>query len=114
MGPLAATFSASDESRLPFCCRRHGIHHCTGSMSMAATMADTASEKPLLTAPATCPSFPGYAAAIPSAPQALTAASCSPPALLARPHSCPAARAAARLSQIRTRAGRAPPASDLA
>ena len=27
LGPLAVTLSDGDESRLPFCCRRHGDHH---------------------------------------------------------------------------------------
>jgi hypothetical protein len=114
LGPLAATLSASDESRLPSCCRRHGTHHCAMSARMAAEMADSTSGKPILTAPATCPYFPGYTVAPTTTILALAPAPVALPVLLANPHSAACARAAARLSQIRTRAGRAPPASSLA
>jgi len=114
IGPLAATLEAGDDARLPACCRRHGAHHCAMNLRMAAMMAETASGKTQVTAPSTCPAFPGNAAATTSAPQALTAAAVGLPSLLAQPHAPAAARAAARISQIRTRSGRAPPASFLA
>jgi hypothetical protein len=79
---------------------------------MAPTMAE--SGKIILKAPATCPFFPGSSAATISAPQALTAAPVSLPALIAQPHSPPGARAAARMSQPRTHAGRGPPSLFLA
>ena len=110
LGPLAAILPASEDSRLPPCCRRHGAHHC----AMAAMMAQAASGKPIFTAPATCPLFPGSAALLPSVIPALAAAAVSLPVLLAQPHSPAAARAAARLSQIRTRTGRGPPDTNLA
>jgi hypothetical protein len=81
------------------------------SMRMAAMMAEGASSKPIITAPASCPFFPGYTAATASAPQALNASPMSLPFLLAQLHSPAAVRAAARLTQIRTRASRGPPAS---
>jgi hypothetical protein len=28
LGPFAAVLPGIDESRLPLCCRRHGVHHC--------------------------------------------------------------------------------------
>jgi hypothetical protein len=108
LGPLAAILPASDESRLPPCCRRHGAHHCAMAMHMAA------SGKSIFTAPATCPSFPGYSAVLPSTIPAMAASTVSLPVLLAQPHSPAAGRAAARLSQIRTRVGRGPPAAILA
>jgi hypothetical protein len=46
--------------------------------------------------------------------EALAASPAGLPALLAEPHSPSASRAAARLSQIRTRAGRGPPSFDIA
>ncbi len=58
--------------------------------------------------------FPGTAALLPSVIPALAASPVSLPALLAQPHSPAAGRAAARLSQIRTRTGRGPPATNLA
>ena len=114
VGPLAATLSAGGESRLPVCCRRQGVHHCTMSRDMAAKMAEGASGNLILTAPKTCPSFPGYVATPTTTILALAASGDGLPVLLAQPHSPDYARAAAHLSQIRTRAGRAPPASSLA
>jgi hypothetical protein len=114
LGPLAAALPAGDDARLPHCCRRLGDHHCAMSMRVAVMMAEAASSKPIFTAPVTCPYFPGYIAAPTSTIHALTASAVSLPLLLAQAHSPIAGRAAARLSQIRTRAGRGPPASDLA
>jgi hypothetical protein len=84
------------------------------SMGTAAVMAEDASGKAILTAPATCPSFPGNAAATTTAPQALTAPSVSQPVLPAQLPSRSAGCAAARLSPIRTRASRGPPDASLA
>jgi len=113
LSPLVAALSASDESRLPPCCRRHGAHHCAMAMRLAAMRAEVASGKPFFTTPSTCPLFPGYAAALAVAIDALAAAQVSLPVLLALPHSPASRHAAARLSQIRTRAGRGPPANPL-
>jgi hypothetical protein len=114
LGPLAATLGAEEDTSLPACCRRLGAHHCAMRIGDAATMADAASGKAGLRAPSTCPSFPDYAAATTSALHALPASSVTLPSLLAQPHSPAAGRAAARLSQIRTRSGRAPPVDSLA
>jgi hypothetical protein len=111
LGPLAAILPAGDESRLPPCCRRHGAHHCAMAMRMAAM---TASGKLIFTAPATCPLYPACTAALPSAIPALAVSTVSLPVLLAQPHSPAAGRATARLSQIRTRTNRGPPATILA
>jgi len=116
LGPLAATLPGSDDdSRLPPCCRRHGAHNCAMSTRMRAMMADAASgSTPAFTAPVTCPYFPGYTAGPAPATHALAAFGVSLPMLPAQAHSPATARGAARLSQIRTRAGRGPPASILA
>jgi hypothetical protein len=113
LGPLAATLQGDDDARLPACCRRHGAHHCAMTAQMAAMLVGAESGKPVLTAPSTCPAFPGSVAATAPAPQALAGSAVSLPALLAHPHSPAGGRSAARLSQIRTRAGRAPPQSSL-
>jgi len=115
LGPLAVLLPAGDDSGLPVCCRRHGAHHCEESMRMVARMVEAGSgNTPLFSAPAHCPLYPGYAC-VPTTPQnALAASPLSLPVLLAFPHSPAAARAAARLSQIRTRAGRGPPALTIA
>ena len=115
LGPLAATLEASDQSRLPACCRRHGAHHCTMSPGAMGRMAEQSpTGAPSLTAASHCPCFPGYTAA-PTAPgHALAAASTALPVLLSQPHSPASTRGAALLSQILTRAGRGPPATSLA
>ena len=110
LGPLAATLGASEDTRLPACCRRLGAHHCAMSMGEAAMMAEAASGKTMVYAPLTCPAFPGTTAATTTGPQALVSTPVSLPVLLAQPHSPAAGRAIARISQIRTRSGRAPPA----
>jgi hypothetical protein len=75
--------------------------------------AESAFGKPIFTAPATCPSFPGYAAA-PSTTHALAASPVGLSVLLERAHMPVTGRAAIRLRPIRTHAGRGPPASNLA
>jgi len=114
LGPLAATLEASDDARLPACCRRHGAHHCAMTARTAAMMAQGASSETIVTAPATCPAFPGNTAARTTVPHALNAVAAHLPALIAETHSPASARSAARISQVRTRSGRAPPASSLA
>ncbi len=108
LGPLTATIDGDDAS-LPACCRRHGEHHCAMSAGVAALVAQSEGT-PILTAPSTCPYFPGYAVA-PSTTLALAAPTASLPVLLVQPHTPAAARAAARLSLLRTRAVRGPPRS---
>jgi len=112
--PLAATLGASEDAHLPACCRRNGAHHCAESMRMTDAMIDSAPGKAIVTAPPTCPGFPGTAGARTTAPQALTASPVGMPALLAQLHTPQAASAAARLSLIRTRSGRGPPIITLA
>ncbi|MGA9669376.1 MAG: hypothetical protein WBQ94_09220, partial [Terracidiphilus sp.] len=54
LGPLVATLSADDESRLPYCCRRHGDHHCAMPARAAALLLQSASVEsgiPTLSAP---------------------------------------------------------------
>jgi hypothetical protein len=114
LGPLAATLEASDDARLPACCRRHGVHHCAMNMQMASEIANAASGSAVLTAPSTCPAFPASTAATVTGPQALAASSVSLPVLLAQRNSPAASRASACLSMLRTRAGRGPPASSIA
>lgn len=112
LGPLLEALPASAESSLPACCRRHGAHHC----AMSAVKTPIASEAApgaayALTAPMHCRSFPGYADAYTTQISAMAVSATCLPILLAQAHSPAASRVAALLSQIRTRAGRAPPSS---
>jgi hypothetical protein len=111
-GPLSAMLGASEDARLPTCCRRLGAHHCVLSQRMASMMAESGQAS--LTTPATCPVFPDSAAANTSATQALAASPAHLPALLAQLHSAASDQSAARVGQIRTRTGRGPPSSSLA
>ena len=111
LGPMLSLLPASAESRLPACCRRHGAHHCA---MIAAAYFVPPGAPPQLGAPSQCPLFPGSAAASTAPVHALPALAAGLPVLLAQPHSPAAGRAAARLSQLRTRSNRGPPDSTLA
>src|SRR5258708_833559 len=112
MGPLLATIQGSDETRLPACCRRSGAHHCAMTTRMAAMMEQAASgSDATLNAPATCPLCPGFMAG-PAAPAHALAAS---QLRLPSPHlqvlTFVHGRVNARLTPVRSHAGRGPPAS---
>jgi hypothetical protein len=110
LGPLTATLQASDESRLPACCRRHGAHHCAMSDAMRSQMAGLASgSTPNFTAPSHCPFYPHGTTATVARIYALAQSAVSLPALFAELHLPATSLAEARISQIRTRAGRGPP-----
>jgi hypothetical protein len=110
LGPLAAALPGSDDASLPPCCRRHGAHHCAMAMRMAAMMAEARSgSTPFVTAPSTCPLFPGFAAGPWTPAHALAATAVEYPSLLKQSHAPAAVRASAHASSIRIHASRAPP-----
>ena len=111
LGPLQGLLEASDDARLPACCRRHGAHHCAMSEDMMAALERAISSKPAFTAPATCPSFPGFALGFSTPSHALVASDANLPVLLEQAHSPIHEAAHVRIAPIRARAGRAPPAS---
>jgi len=106
LGPLAAALG-DDDAGLPPCCRRHGAHHCSMARIRAAILA---SGQPIVTAPSTCPSYPGDNALTAAPLHGLAPASAAEFSLPAVLHSPAAAHAAARASAARTRSSRAPPA----
>jgi len=114
LGPLTVALQADEDARLPACCRRHGAHHCAMSDAMSAKMEASAPGQPIISAPSHCPYYPQGGCATLSPIYALAPVPNSLPALLTQDHSPVAARAAARMSQLRTRADRGPPASILA
>ena len=74
LGPLAATFEAQDDARLPACCRRNGAHHCDMTDTELARAAQAASPSaPVFSAPSHCPLYPTGASATNSPAHALTA-----------------------------------------
>jgi len=106
LGPLAAPLG-DDDASLPACCRRHGAHHCSMARLRAAILA---SGNPIVTAPSTCPSYPGDNALTPSPLHSLAPATSAEFSLPAALHSPTGARAAACVSAAHTRSSRAPPA----
>jgi hypothetical protein len=107
LGPLTAVLPASDEARLPSCCRRNGLHHCAMAMPSAALEAGSS---PSFSAPAHCPIFPALTAALLTA---VYPAPASPIALAPRTKGIALASAspAAMLSNCgRALADRGPPA----
>jgi hypothetical protein len=106
LGPLAAALG-DDDATLPPCCRRHGAHHCAMARLRTAIIA---SGKPIVTAPSTCPSYPGDKALTAAPLHGLATATFVEVPIPAVLHSPAAARAAARFSALRTRSSRAPPA----
>jgi hypothetical protein len=109
-GPLSATLGASDDTSLPACCRRHGTHHCAMPPQAMRSMQASGHSAPAFTAPSHCPLYPDLTNPA-TQTHALLALAAGLPVLLAYPNSPASSRAAARLSQIRTRSGRAPPST---
>ena len=111
LGPLAAVLPASDDARLPACCRRNGAHHCAMTAQMAAVLARMMAQDttPGFTAPATCPNYPGSIVALVTPDAALAASSLSLPGMTARAHAPVAGPANELADPIRTHAGRGPP-----
>jgi hypothetical protein len=106
LGPLAAAMG-DDDASLPPCCRRNGAHHCSMARLKAAILA---SGQPIVTAPSTCPNYPGENALTTPPLHGLAPAATAEISLPAASHTPAAARAAARASNARTRSSRAPPA----
>jgi len=104
--PLTGALEASDDSRLPSCCRRHGAHHCAMSMRMVEAVSGST---PMLTAPPTCPLFPGALSGTSAPTHALAVTAVRPPASVVQARCLAANREGARMMPIRTHAGRGPP-----
>lgn len=110
LGPFAFVLPGIDESRLPFCCRRHGAHHC--AMDTESSVAQN--EGPVFSASSHCPRFPASLAA------------CTAPAF--SPPQCPPGwqasttqtlepgsdRDAARAGLLRAQSDRGPPSFRIA
>jgi hypothetical protein len=108
---FAALVPGTEDARLPFCCRRHGVHHC--AMDAASAAAETASG-PAVSAPSRCSHFPAALPATVSAAFVVYAAPANWTALVAGSYSPAARREAARAGRLRAQLDRGPPASPLA
>jgi|WetSurMetagenome_2_1015567.scaffolds.fasta_scaffold1228780_2 hypothetical protein len=111
LGPLQGVLEASEDSRLPACCRRHGAHHCAMSEEMQAALAQATGSTPAFTAPATCPSFPGFALGFSAPAHALAAASSWALTFFEHAHTPLPVTADVQITNIRSRSGRSPPSS---
>jgi hypothetical protein len=112
-GPLSV-FIDSEDANLPSCCRRHGAHHCAMSTRMAAVMRDAASgEMRTVSAPLTCPEYPGMAALLAAPAPALTVAAAGLPVPREQTRVAHARNATPEATPAPTHAGRGPPAAAL-
>jgi hypothetical protein len=109
LGPLQGLVEASDDLRLPACCRRHGAHHCVMSEDIQAAIERATSSTPEFTAAATCPSFPGFALGFSTPSHALTVGVSFVAALVELANVPLGSSAEVRTIDIRARSGRAPP-----
>jgi hypothetical protein len=113
LAPLAPALHASaEDSSLPACCRRNGVHHC----ALAARAAQTRDEaqrgsSPTVSAPSTCPYYPGPAT-LSTGPAPALAGSATVPRAPLKAAITPAPRSFAVGSRpARSHAGRGPPAA---
>jgi hypothetical protein len=110
LGPLSSLIDGSEDANLPACCRRHGAHHCV----VAAMAAQAQSGKTLMvSAPMTCPSYPGTVALMSTPAQALAASSRTGEALLQFEYVQVAAQSSPLSKPAQSHAGRGPPAPGL-
>lgn len=110
LGPLSWLIDGSEDANLPACCRRHGAHHCV--VAAMAAQAQSGST-PTVSAPITCPSYPGAIALLSTPAQALAAASRTGEALQPIENVRAAAHASGLSKPAQSHAGRGPPASSL-
>lgn len=112
LGPLAAVLPGVNEARLPFCCRRHGAHHCAMDGDAQAARSDGAGTT--FSAPSRCPQFPALPAATTARVFVAATGTAMGQELTADAYAPGAIRAAARAALLRTRADRGPPAVNMA
>ncbi|MGP8251825.1 MAG: hypothetical protein ACLQHF_07305 [Terracidiphilus sp.] len=114
LGPLSSLIDGSEDANLPACCRRHGAHHCAFEARIAASAEQAQSGKtPVVSAPMTCPSYPGAIALLSAPSQALAAASRHAGALQPFEYVQVATLTAPLSKPAQTHAGRGPPATNL-
>jgi hypothetical protein len=104
---IAAVLPGSADSRLPFCCRRHGAHHC--AMDAATDSAQSPNSGHVVNAPSRCPQFPGAIPATISPAFVTASAPAEWPALTAGIYARVARRDAARAGRLNAQLDRGPP-----
>ena len=111
LGPLSA-IAGGEDANLPACCRRNGAHHCAMAARMAARMRQV-DPQAHLSAPLTCPSYPGLSAIFTAPGSALLAPTAEMPGTKTQVFVNAAICVAPTSSPRRDHAGRGPPASIL-
>jgi hypothetical protein len=110
LGPLASALDLDGDAGLPACCRRLGAHHCAMAAEMARGFQQAQSESaPLVTAPLTCPLYPGPAALMTGPAPALAGVTAPLPARIERSYTRTARRTKVSSRPAITHAGRGPP-----
>jgi hypothetical protein len=109
LGPLQGLLEASDDMRLPACCRRNGAHHCAMSADMMAALTRAMDSTPGFTAPSTCPSFPGWTLGCSTPAHAIAPSQLRLPVLFEQAFTPITVHAVVRTIPDRMHAGRAPP-----
>ena len=105
---LAGLLPAWGESRLPFCCRRQGAHHC------ASEVAQNDGPGTSFRAPSRCPQFPGARPAIVPPIFFIARIAAHGPALVSGFYTRVSRREAARAGLLRAQADRGPPSPAIA
>jgi hypothetical protein len=108
LAPLAFTLDASGDAGLPACCRRHGAHHCIMRMAGMMEQAQKGST-PAVSAPLTCPFYPGPVALTTGPAPALASRAAPLPALIELALARAAWRTATPSHPATAHAGRGPP-----
>jgi len=110
-GPLQAVFGASEDARLPACCRRHGAHHCEINAEMLSALQQATGSAPAFKAPSTCSQFPSVVLGSLKTAHAIVASSVRAPVDALKEHVHTALKLVAMAAPIRLQACRAPPVS---
>jgi hypothetical protein len=113
LGPLQSLIDGSEDASLPSCCRRHGAHHCAMTVQGAVSKATTQDKTPTVSAPSTCPYYPGALAMLSTQAKALVVTASAVTAQFTSACVPAAAHMALLASPVRTHAGRGPPASSV-
>ena len=109
-GSLSAAIPGSEDANLPACCRRHGVHRCAmTATTVAGESGSTSGSAPVVSAPLTCPNFPGLSAMFATPAAALAASATSTPAAKSQAFLAAAIGSAASSGPGSAYAGRGPP-----
>jgi hypothetical protein len=112
LSPLASALDAGQDASLPACCRRHGTHHCAMVMQTASTKPQAQpGTTPVVSAPLTCPYYPGTATLMTGPAPALASTASGLPADLAEIFARVAWQLTALSRPSTKHAGRGPPAA---